>query len=536
MYKTGLTNKQVIERQKKYGPNLIKHENENKLIKTIKHIKDEPIYILLTVSAIIYFSLGEQIEGIIMIAFVIFVIALDLIQDLRTGNLLKKLREISQAKVKVIREGKKLYINSSELVPGDVLMVSEGDKISVDGILVQSKGLCVDESILTGESTGVWKNAIKTGEDVSSQNYCYAGTLVILGEGFLMAEKTGNETEYGKIGSQLLKTQEKTSNLQKQMNTLAKQSTVIAGVFFLLVSTITFYNLQEISISERIIQSALSGVVLALSMIPGEFPVMQSVFLSMGALRLAKKNALVRKLSSVETLGAVSILCVDKTGTITKNKMKVDDFITWEGSEDLLCRAVLLSCKEKTYDPIDKAILEYTSTRCVEKKQKQCLKACICASSQSKLIKEYVFTNELKAMGQVWQFPNQIIIGVKGASETILPLCNLPDESMKLIKMKINKMSEEGLRIILVGEQQLNTNEEIPKNLLECNLTLRGIIALSDPLKDNIKNQIKKCYKAGIRTIMITGDHPLTACSTAKKQELKIINLILQGKRIIRNG
>ena len=517
----GLTMEEVKKRQKKYGPNIIRYKKENKLLKIFKHIKDEPIYILLIISSIIYFALGEQIEGMIMIAFVIFVIALDLIQDMRAGNVLRKLRNDSEAKVNVIREGIKMSIDSRDLVPGDLLLISQGNKIPADGKILYSNGLCIDESILTGESEGVWK-----------EDYCFAGTFVLLGNGALVVDKTGGESQYGKIASQLMKIKDKHSPLQRQMNKLAKQCTILALILLLLVSTVTFFNLHAYSMAERIIQSALAGVALALSMVPGEFPVIQSVFLSMGALRLGEKKALVRNLSSVETLGAVSVLCTDKTGTITKNKMEVQKFSPINCSENDLCRGVKLACKENTYDPMDNAILDHISSRCKHKDENKCLKACLCTAIEAKIIKEYVFTNELKAMGQVWEFPQHYLLAAKGSAETILPLCNLPDELNDKVKEKVEKMSREGLRVILVGEQEVQDGEKLPENLLDCKLTLKGIIGLADPPKDNIKKDIKRCYKAGIRIIMITGDHPLTASAIADKVGIKNHKSFITGDEL----
>lgn len=516
----GLNMSQVKERQKTYGSNVITSRKDNKFLNIIKHVIKEPIYILLAVSGTIYFALGESVEGIIMIAFVLFVIFLDLIQDIRSRNILKKLTEESETKASVIREGKKMSIPSKELVPGDVLLVSQGNMIAADGGIVSSWGLCIDESILTGESEGVWKT-----------DYCYGGTLVVLGNAVIIVENIGNETEYGKIADQAMNGSEKISPLQRQMNQLAKVCTLLAAILFLLVSFVSYFNLQGYPTGERIIQSGLAGVALALSMVPAEFPIIQSSFLSMGALRLGKKNALVRKLSSVETLGAVSVLCLDKTGTITKNKMEVKKFIPFSTCENDLCSAVSLACKEGSNDPMDKAILKHISIKC-NKDDYICLKACSCARAQPSLIKEYVFTNQLKAMGQLWQFTDKFLLAVKGSSETILPLCDLPIELMNEVKLKVEQMSMEGLRVIIVGEEELKSKEEIPESLLDCKLKFKGIIALVDPPKDNIKMNIKRCYKAGIRIIMITGDHPLTASSIGQMVGIKNNNYYITGDEL----
>lgn len=522
----GLTMKQVKDLQARYGRNEIRKNNKGKVITKIKHIIDEPIYLLLLSAAIIYFFLGEASHGVIMIAFVIFVVGIDMIQEMRAGVTLKRIKDISTPKIKVIREGQKMMIRSVELVPGDIMFISEGVKIPADGSLIYTNGLCVDESILTGESEGVWKSSIPENlclsrelpqDDFFRRDYCYTGTLVILGDGVIKVEKTGNDTEYGKIADKIIKAPLESTLLQKQLKKLAKQCTYIAAVLFLLVSTVTFFHRVESSLITRLVESFLAGVVLALSMVPGEFPVIQSVFLSMGALRLAKKNALIRTLSAVETLGAVSVLCVDKTGTITNNRMKVQEFWTLDGIFDSLCRALILSCKENTYDPMEVAMLDFCSLQFQKGKDDvEYVKACMLSNQHSAFLREYAFTNELKAMGQVWKFTNRISIAVKGSPETIIPLCMLSEEQMLQVDKTMNDMLKKGLRVIAVADCNIKNENEIPDSLTECKLYLKGVVGLTNPPKENIDEQLRMCYKAGIRIIMITGDHPLTAVTVAK--------------------
>ncbi len=455
---SGLTMKAANELQSRYGKNEISSKNKGKLKKHIMHIISEPIYLLLSCSAIIYFVLGEPADGAIMMAFVIFVIGIDVFQDTRTGNALKKLREITTPKIRVIRDGVEQMIPGVDLVPGDLMLLNEGVKIPADGYLLSAVGLCIDESILTGESVGVWKctredeylnseliSEIVTTPTKSSvtgeyfkRDYCYTGTFVILGTGTVVVDKIGNHTEYGKIADKITDSTMENSLLQRQMKRLAAQCTHIAAILFVLVSLATFMNLSDYVLSERIIHSLLAGVVLALSMVPGEFPVILSVFLSMGALRLAKKKALIRRLPAVETLGAVSVLCMDKTGTITQNKMQVSKCYIADRQEGRFCRIMALACKPGTYDPVEKAMLEYGAQLCSScKAQAEGLVACNITRSQQEIIKEYAFTNELKAMGQVWKEKSSIIIAAKGSPETILSLCYLSKDQESEANKKI---------------------------------------------------------------------------------------------------
>lgn len=551
---TGLTMKKAKELQAEYGRNEISVNLHGKIAKKLIHIFSEPIYLLLTSAAIIYYLLGEPLDGLIMIAFVIFVIGIDVIQDARTGNALRKLKEITTPKIRVLRDDKELLIPSEELVPGDIMFINEGVKIPADGYILEAAGLCVDESVLSGEATGVWKKASSlsfymhrkdhtsdvleekgesTGELLCKRDYVYTGTFVILGSGTILVEKTGNMTEYGKIADRIAKAPITFSPLQKQMKKLAKQCTCFAAILFIFVSSATFFNLSGQALSERIIHSLLAGVVLALSMVPGEFPVILSVFLSMGALRLARKKALIRSLPAVEALGAVSVLCMDKTGTITMNRMRVMDCYMADRQENKFCRIMKMACKEDSFDPVEKAILEYSDELC-----DRCdmafgeVTACEFHQRKSTLIKEYAFTNELKAMGQVWQEDDKIVIAAKGAPESILSLCYLSGESEKLIQEKINKFLEVGLRVLAIADKTIEIDASIPDNLKECRLMFRGIIGLSDPPREGIAEYMKACNMAGIRVVMITGDHPLTASSIAKAVGIKNSDRVITGQEL----
>ena len=289
------------------------------------------MFLLLIVAAIIYFILGEKRDGLIMLVFVIGIIGIEIIQEWKTDKTLNALKDLSAPHVIVIRDEKEQTILSEDLVPTDLMIIKEGVKIPADGEVIKASDLCVDESSLTGESVGVWKvtvdNSDKNNTDYWRKDYCYAGTLVTQGSATIRVDKIGSAIEYGKIGSDVASAPDRPTPLEKQTGSIVKTCAIIAGVLFALVTVITYFNIPDHKFSDRIIESILSGITLAMAMIPEEFPVILTVFLSMGAWRLAKKQSLVHKLSSVETLSAVSVLCVDKTGTITMNKMAVQE--TW---------------------------------------------------------------------------------------------------------------------------------------------------------------------------------------------------------------
>ncbi len=548
--RTGLTISQVKEREKIYGRNEISVHKKNRIKKQLKNILSEPIYLLLSVSAVIYFILGDGADGIIMIFFVIFVIGIDLFQDIRTGNALKKLKNVTQPKVEVIREGINQFIAKEELVPGDLVLLQEGDKIPADGHLIASTGLSVDESILTGESAAVSKEAIEGSMDLhfhgrENRGNCFSGTMVVLGSGKMIVDRIGNSTEYGKIAENLAQLDNENSLLQRQLKKLAKQCLYFAIVLFILVSFVTFFNLSSYSMSERIIHSALAGIVLALSMVPGEFPVILSVFFSMGALRLVKKKALVRRLSSVETLGAVSVLCMDKTGTITENRMQVSDAFIAEREEGRFCKILALASRKDTCDSVEKACLDYGEQLCSHCSIKQNIelqlgrkvnnKAEVIACSmeeQGILLREYPFTNEMKAMGRLWLAEGKRVIVAKGSPEGIMQLCNLKKTQEKELLNKLSKYSKQGYKVIALADTVLGEEENLPEKLADCKLSFRGMLALSDPPRSGIAGALKTCYQAGMRIVMITGDHPMTAASIAEKVGIKNPDLVITGEEI----
>ena len=402
------------------------------------------------------------------------------------------------------------------------MMIYEGVKIPADGIVVKCNDLCVDESSLTGEAEGVWKvttDNAGSSKDYWRKDYCYAGTLVTQGTATVLVDKIGATTEYGKIGANVALAPNEDTPLQKQTGGLVKICAGIAAVLFALVGVFTYFNIPDHTFGDRIIESILSGITLAMAMIPEEFPVILTVFLSMGAWRLAKKQSLVRKLPSVETLGAVSVLCVDKTGTITMNQMTVQN--TWALNEDThsLLETMGLGCETDAYDPMEKAMLSYCDSNGISKEH----------LFQGELITEYAFTNELKMMGHVWRRNDEIIIAAKGSPERILTICDITEEDRAITEQKINEMSMEGLRVIAVACMRPQSDQDIPNRITECSLTLLGLIGLADPPRESVKSDIAICNKAGIRVVMITGDNGITASSIAKKIGMPNSDHIITG-------
>lgn len=519
MLEKGLTEEKVVELRKKYGTNEIISERKENFFFKIIHIICEPMFLLLLIAATIYFILGEPRDGIIMLVFVIAIIMIDIIQEWKTDKTLSTLKNLSEPKIMVLRDGKKREISSRELVPGDIMFIYEGVKIPADGYVIKSSGLRVDESSLTGESEGVWKTNTKDeSNDYLKKNYCYQGTLVIQGTGIIKVDKIGNETEYGKIGYNIAQVKQSRTILQKQTDKLVKVCAIIAFGLFILVSLITFLNLSNMTIKDRINESILSGITLAMAMIPEEFPVVLTIFLSMGAWRLAKKNSLIKKLPAVETLGAVSVLCVDKTGTITKNQMEVVDVITNKDKTEL-AEVMGLCCEEETYDPMEKAMFKYAKSLGIYKKN----------LFNGKKIKEYPFSNDTKMMGCVWNRNHKFILAVKGSPESVLNICNIDSKHLKQINDEINLMQSKGLRVIAIAKKELSSASDLKEKLEENTLEYIGIVGLIDPPKDSVIDDIKLCKKANVRAVMITGDNGITASAIAKSIGMDNYDNIITG-------
>ncbi len=522
MDRMGLSSAEAEELQKRYGRNELVRQKKENLAKKVLHIIGEPMFLLLLAAAVIYFLLGKPGDGAVMLIFVIGVISIDVIQEWKTDKTLHALKDLSAPHITVIRDGKETVIASIGLVPGDLMLIYEGVKIPADGLVVKCNNLCIDESSLTGETGGVWKSAAwnaQKKEEIWRKDYCYAGTMVMQGTAAVLVDKIGADTEYGKIASGIATAPNEDTPLQKQTDSLVKVCAGVAGILCVLAGAVTYCNLADHAFVPRIIESILSGITLTMAMIPEEFPVILTVFLSMGAWRLAKKHSLVRKLPSVETLGAVSVLCVDKTGTVTRNQMTVQEVWAWGGDTDSLIETMGLGCEPNAYDPMEQAML----TCCADYGfSKQSL-------FSGELIAEYAFTNEQKMMGHVWRRNGEIRIAAKGSPERILTICKNVDRERELVENKIAEMSRQGLRVIAAAVGKPASDADIPKEITECSLTFLGLIGLSDPPRENVKNDIAMCSRAGIRVAMITGDHGMTAASIAGKIEMPHCEEVITG-------
>lgn len=339
--------------------------------------------------------------------------------------------------------------------------------------------------------------------------------MVTQGSAVVKVIGIGLNTEYGKIGQDVVSVPERPTPLEKQTRHLVKVSAVIGLLMFVLVFLVTFEH------SRNVVNSLLSGITLAMAIIPEEFPVILTVFLAMGAWRLANKNSLIRRMPSVETLGAVSVLCVDKTGTLTKNKMTVhENFICKGYTEEKLMYWAGLACETEPYDPMEKAILAYAEDKGIDTKK----------LFEKELIYEYSFSSETRMMGHIWKINGKSILAAKGSPESILPLCNLSSEEQREVEKAQLELASKGYRVIAVANRE--EVDSIPNDIKENVMELVGLIGLADPPREVVPEAIKVCIKAGIRVVMITGDSGITAKSIAKKIGIQNSDNVITGQEL----
>jgi len=514
----GLTEREVRKRRNKCGKNELISIKEKGIFTKIIDTICEPMFLLLLFTATVYFILGEVKDGLIMLIFVVAVISIDIFQERKTDKTLKALKKLTITKTTVIREGKRKIIDATEIVPGDVIVIQGGTKVPADACILKLNGLCVDESTLTGESLPVYKNLQNTSDTPIKTNRVYQGTFAISGSAIAVVERIGIHTYYGRISKDISEQKPSIPPLKKQINKLVKVCGIIAFLLFLTVTTITYLNLAEYDLKVRLTESILSGLTLAMAMIPEEFPVVLTVFLSIGAWRLARQHSLVKRLPSVETLGQVSVLCIDKTGTITTNEMEVEEVWAKETKEDLAETMGMCSMFD-TYDPMEEAIFEYCEKLNISKEH----------MFSGEELKEYPFTNEKKMVGRLWLHDEEIILTAKGSYENIIDICELTEKEKEEVLQKASEMSESGKRVIAVAKKIYQTQEEVKEKLEENTLELCGLVSLIDPPRESIKEDIETIKNAGIKVIMITGDSIDTATSIAKKVGLTEDPKVLTG-------
>lgn len=510
----GLTTTQAMERLRKYGFNDLPDKNKRNLFNIAIETVQEPMFLLLIIAGIIYLFLGELKEGISLFFFVNLIILIKIYQEGKTERALEALRNLASPRALVIRDGVLKYISGHEVVVDDVIMLKEGDRVPADGFLISASNLQVDESLLTGESLPVMKKVFQEKIEKSPPKdniyFVYSGTLVVTGQGMFQVKATGKNTEMGRIGAALESIKVESSPLQKQILSLVRLLLVIGIVFCGLLIFV------DGMMHGNWLKSTLLGIALLMSMIPEEFLVVMTIFPALGAWRLSLRKVLVRKIAAIETLGSTSVLCVDKTGTITQNRMAVSqlwahhsfykvNLKTKEAPPDHYCTLIdyaILASAVHSFDPMERAFYELG-----EHYFRNTLKA----RKDWRIIREYPISPDLPAMTNVWETQRkEIIIAMKGAPEVVMALCQIEEETKLHLSVILEQMACEGLRVLAVAKGAV-LEEALPESQSEVHFNFLGLLALADPLREEIPQAVKECHHAGIKVIMMTGDYATTA-------------------------
>ena len=536
----GLTEEQVIERLAQDGYNELPSAKKRSLLHIVFEIVREPMFLMLIACGLLYLFLGDVEEALMLLGFVFVVIGITLYQEQKTERALEALRDLSSPRALVIRDGQQQRVAGREVVRDDIVLVSEGDRVPADCVLLSGMNLSVDESLLTGESVPVRKRAWdgvqvmgRPGGD--DQPFVYSGTLVVKGQGITQVQAAGPRTEMGKIGKalQVLETEE--TNLQQQTGRIVRNFALVG--LSLCVLVVIVFGLTR----GDWLKGFLAGITLAMATLPEEFPVVLTIFLALGAWRISQRQVLTRRVPAVEMLGAATALCVDKTGTLTLNRMTVahiaidHEIYTLDGRQVSLPERLhevvefsLLASPTDPFDPMEKAMKELGGRTLVNTEH---------LHKDWTLVKEYPLSEKLLAMSRVWRSPDghDLIIAAKGAPEAMAHLCHFDDARIQSLEGQINQMANQGLRVIGVAKAQFRP-EAVPveehDDQHDFDFEFLGLLGLEDPVRPGVPEAVQECYTAGIRVIMITGDYPLTAQNIARQIGLKPIDQIITGPEL----
>ncbi|MCM8759021.1 MAG: cation-translocating P-type ATPase [Candidatus Omnitrophica bacterium] len=533
---SGLTENQAQNLLKIYGYNEITPSSQRNVLTIALSVIREPMFLLLVSCGLIYLILGSKLEAQMLLAFVFIIMGITFYQERKTEKALQSLKNLSSPRAVVIRDKVEKRIPGREVVPGDIVVLKEGDRIPADGTIITCVNLFVDESLISGESLPIRKRSIYhySGDYKSFQkdNMVFAGSMVIRGYGLMKVEKTGKDTLLGRIGKSIQSIEPSKLLVQAEIEKLVKIFSIVG--MFLCINIAFWYGLLKYGWLNGI----LAGLTLAMAILPEELPVILTVFFALGAWRLAKSNVLTRRIPVIETLGATTVLCVDKTGTLTTNRMEVRGLYSGENLEIFqqeletlpenfhnLVEFGILASLEKPFDPMEKAILSFgqkylSKTEHIHKNWD--------------LVREYPLSDELFAMSNVWKAPDSddYIIAVKGSPEAIFDLCHLQAEKINYLQQIIKKMAENDLRIIGVAKAEFKQDKKLPTIQHEFNFIFIGFIGLTDPLRDEVIASIELCKMAGIRIIMITGDYPETAKNIGKKIGIGSYENVITGEML----
>ena len=509
----GLSAAQAAERLARHGPNVLPQPDRRGTFALVIEVLREPMILLLIGAAALYVLLGDPQEAVALALSVVLVVAITAYQELRSERALQALRDLSSPRARVLRDGEVRVVPGREVVVGDVMLVSEGDRVPADARVLEESGLTVDESLLTGESVPV-RRTVAAGA-ASGDAVLHASTLVVAGHGVAEVIAIGADTEVGRIGSTLRTLRPQPTPMQREMRRVVRVFAALSIAVSVLVVALVMLRYRDW------LQALLAGITLAIANIPEEFPVVLTVFLALGAWRMARHRALVRRPPAIEALGAVTVLCTDKTGTLTENRMRVAELYAEglrapprEGLAPAL-RALVecaeRACPDAPHDPMERAIRDAARAAGVPDR------------ADWVRVHEYPLSPELLATTHVWRAPGaaRLQVACKGAPEAVAELCGLPDEERARLSGEAEAMARRGLRVLgACSAEWVDDARTLPLGARGFRFAWRGLIALADPLREGVPAAVAEAQAAGVRVVMMTGDHLETARAIAAQAGL----------------
>ena len=504
----GLSDTVAAERLRLEGPNELPTARPKSTLRIAAEVLREPMFLLLIATGAVYLVLGSIEEAVALAASIFVVIGITLYQETKTERTLQALRDLSSPRALVIRDSQKKRIAGRDVVRGDILVLSEGDRVPADALVLSEINLTAEESLLTGESVpvrkAIWDGSSampRPGGDIIPA--VFSGTLIVKGYGTAVVTSTGGRTEIGKLGLALRNIELQNTNLERETKSAVR---FFATVSVVLCITVAFvYGLTR----GNWLNGALAGLALAISLVPEEFPVVLTIFLALGAWRMSRKRVLTRRVPAIEMLGSATVLCVDKTGTLTMNRMTVREVIEApDHRRSEILSAAMLASSQDPVDPMEKALHEAAAN--VDEDIRNAV---------ATFIREYPLSSELLAMSRVVDISEDGTFDVfaKGAPEAVAQLCG---ESVDEIGRSAKEMADRGLRVLGVARARI-AKTALPDSQHGFQFQYLGLIGLEDPVRSAVPDAIRECYNAGIRVVMITGDFPATAHSIARQIGLR---------------
>jgi Ca2+-transporting ATPase len=512
----GLTAQTAAERLAIDGANELPRSGRRSVVRIAFEVLREPMLVLLLAGGVAYLLLGDLTEALVLLAFATFSIAVTVVQETRTERVLEALRDLSAPRALVIRDGARVRIAGREVVRDDLIVLEQGDRIAADAVLIEVADLQTDESLLTGESLPVGK--VAAAKDVGNdphrpggeaQPYIYSGSLVARGSGIARVLSTGPRSEIGRIGQSLATLDTEAPRLRRETTRIVTWCAIGGGAVALLV--VLLFGLLR----GGWIEAVLAGIAIGMSMLPEEFPVVLTVFLAMGAWRIGKVGVLTRRASAIETLGSATVLCTDKTGTLTENRMSVAEL--WLPSGETLTVGSDASFPQAYHGLIETAALasaaEPTDPMEIALNGARGAVPAI-ARSNGALAYAYALRPDLLAMSNIWDNGDVLTLSAKGAPEAIAGLCHLPPLEHAAMTDAVDEMAVRGIRVLAVATATPR-DRDWAESQHDYDYALTGLVGLADPLRASVPDAVAECRSAGIRVVMITGDYAATARSIA---------------------